>query len=66
MYSQESIWKAKSESFLSFLIFCDQVREKTYMISLVEKTSFAIFIIYTMTALRGPRCGPKLILPDPE
>lgn len=35
------------------------------MTSLVEETSFAIFIVYTMTALRGPKCGPKLIVPDP-
>lgn len=35
------------------------------MTSSVEETSFAIFIVYTVTALRGPKCGPKLIVPDP-
>lgn len=66
MYGQESIWKAKSESFLSFLILSDQGREKTYMTSLVEETSSAILIVYTVTDLRGPKCGPRLIVPDPE
>lgn len=34
------------------------------MTSLVEEISFAIFIIYAMTALRDPKYRPKLIVPD--
>lgn len=36
------------------------------MTSLVEETSSAILIVYTVTDLRGPKCGPRLIVPDPE
>lgn len=36
------------------------------MTSLVEETSSAVLIVYTMTALRGPKCGPRLIVPDSE
>lgn len=31
----------------------------------MAETSFSIYIIYTMTALGGPKCRPRLIVPDP-
>lgn len=33
--------------------------------TLVAEISFSIYIIYIMTALGGPKCGPRLIVPDP-
>lgn len=33
--------------------------------TLVAETRFSIYIIDTMTDLGGPKCGPRLIFPEP-